>query len=44
VLEKCGERVVALAAGQYDALAGRYVDVDWNWDEMTADKAEGDKA
>jgi NAD(P)-dependent dehydrogenase (short-subunit alcohol dehydrogenase family) len=45
VLHKCGERVVALAAGQYDALAGRYMDVDWNWDELavTTDKAEGDK-
>ncbi len=42
VLKKCGERVVALAAGRYDGLAGRYVDVDWNWDEMaaTADQAQ----
>ena len=42
VLKKCGERVVALAAGRYDGLAGRYVDVDWNWDEIvaTADQAQ----
>jgi len=46
VLAKCGERVVALAAGQYDALAGRYVDVDWNWEELatTAAQEAGDKA
>jgi NAD(P)-dependent dehydrogenase (short-subunit alcohol dehydrogenase family) len=46
VLEKCGERVVALAAGHHDGLAGRYLDVDWNWEELaaTAAAAAGDKA
>lgn len=34
VLQKCGERVVALAAGRHDTLAGRYVDVDWDWEAL----------
>lgn len=42
VLEKCGERVVALAAGRHDDLAGRYLDVDWNWDEMAATASAAD--
>jgi NADP-dependent 3-hydroxy acid dehydrogenase YdfG len=40
VLAKCGQRVVELAAGRHDALAGRYLDVDWDWVAEAA-KAEG---
>ena len=33
VLAKCGTRVVELASGEWDGLAGRYLDVDWDWAE-----------
>ena len=49
VLAKCGQRVLELAAGRHDALAGRYLDVDWDWTAMglelvneRAAKAEGE--
>lgn len=41
VLAKCGDRVVELASGRWDGLAGRYLDVDWDWDETLA---KGDTA
>ena len=31
-LRRCCDLVVSLAAGKYDALAGRYLDVDWDLD------------
>jgi NAD(P)-dependent dehydrogenase (short-subunit alcohol dehydrogenase family) len=36
VLAKCGARVVELASGDWDGLAGRYLDVDWDWAETLA--------
>jgi len=37
VLAKCGEKVAELAAGRWDGLAGRYIDVDWDWNETLED-------
>jgi len=37
VLAKCGAKVVAIAEGGYDSIAGRYVDVDWDWDQPLPD-------
>jgi NAD(P)-dependent dehydrogenase (short-subunit alcohol dehydrogenase family) len=31
-LNRCGDVVTALAAGRYDALAGRYLDIQWDFD------------
>jgi hypothetical protein len=33
VLRRCGEMVVALAERRYHRLAGRYREVEWDWDE-----------
>ena len=41
VLAKCGQRVVALAAGRHDVLAGRYLDVDWDWETLGSELANG---
>jgi NAD(P)-dependent dehydrogenase (short-subunit alcohol dehydrogenase family) len=31
VLEKCAGKVVEIAAGRWDRVAGQYLDVDWDW-------------
>ncbi len=36
-LRRCCEVVAALAAGKYDSLAGRYLDIDWDLDAKLKD-------
>jgi len=33
VLAKCGAKVVEIAQGRWDRVAGQYLDVDWDWSE-----------
>jgi len=33
VLEKCARKVVEIAEGRWDRVAGQYLDVDWDWTE-----------
>lgn len=36
VLDKCAEKVVAIAEGRWDRIAGQYLDVDWDWSTTAA--------
>lgn len=36
VLAKCATRVVEIAEGRWDRVAGQYLDVDWYWNETEA--------
>jgi NAD(P)-dependent dehydrogenase (short-subunit alcohol dehydrogenase family) len=38
-LERCAAVVGALAAGEYDALAGRYLDISWDLETLARDAA-----
>jgi hypothetical protein len=39
-LARCLDVVAALAAGRYDALSGRYLDIDWDLDELEKEAAK----
>ena len=34
VLAKCADKVVEIAQGRWDRVAGQYLDVDWDWSEV----------
>lgn len=36
VLDKCAAKVVEIARGRWDRVAGQYLDVDWDWSETAA--------
>jgi NAD(P)-dependent dehydrogenase (short-subunit alcohol dehydrogenase family) len=40
VLAKCAARIVEIAQGRWDRIAGQYLDVDWDWATTAAPKRE----
>ena len=40
-LARCCEVVAALAAGRYDVLAGRYLDIGWDLDARAREASGG---
>jgi hypothetical protein len=39
-MARCCEVVAALAAGRYDALSGRYLDIAWDLDALLRETAK----
>jgi len=40
VLAKCADKVVEIAQGRWDRVAGMYLDVDWDWSETQVEVRE----
>ncbi|MDB5716632.1 MAG: short chain dehydrogenase family protein, partial [Sphingomonas bacterium] len=40
VLAKCADKVVEIAQGRWDRVAGQYLDVDWDWAETKAEERQ----
>ncbi|MDB5683238.1 MAG: short chain dehydrogenase family protein [Sphingomonas bacterium] len=40
VLAKCADKVVEIAQGRWDRVAGQYLDVDWDWAETKVEERQ----